>query len=647
MRDIVAGDTELGDHVTDHAAKRIAGLKDGDGHAGARQEERRRQAGRTAADNGNVALAVVGDSLGTQLGQHGGHGLAGGLELAGANLGALGLVECTLAGTAAGMRADGAGNERQGVALDDDVECVLVAAIVNSRQVGGNILLDGAARAARRGKAVGKRALAGDLAIGQRAQRLLVERVGERIGLNRGHGVERDARERLTVQVGKLASHLAKALVATGLEHVGRQGNGPNAGIVQGTDVVDRGTAGVADAQLAIELLGNATGGLDGQREQRTAGHVHLGGRQLVPGHVDGERVGQLDAKLQAALGAQGNQALEHGHGVGPLQVLAEVRIVEDDVVKAQLVEALAGKLIAQQRGVALDVGVEALLGDQICRDTLDLRRRAAMQRGLGNGIGDARRDGLDKRGIDMLKLVQVGERPRAALVPNLGAAGVLHALDIGVDLGALDTLQVIAHGHVKDKAVRVSQAVLASDQVAGEPCLHVLGKGLRNLELGRPLAVVALVLRHNAGLVHTLGELLAVHNLNGLELKEAGTGHVGCHDVLGQLRVGTGGRAKRSLDALVKNGKRALLVGRDHLAHAKDGALSLVLLDDPVHQLRKRDRPHDVAHSELLSVTPGETARRAQIRCSASTSAGDPAEVAYTRVGCGETSDARESTCN
>ena len=647
VRDIVAGDTELGDHVTDHAAERVAGLKDGDGHAGARQEERRRQAGRAAADNGNVALAVVGDGLGAQLGQHGGHGLAGGLELAGADLGALGLVECTLAGTAAGMRADGAGNERQGVALDDDVERVLVATLVNSRQVGGNILLDGAARAARRGKAVGNRAFAGDLAVGQRAQRLLVERVGERVGLDRGHGLERDARERLAVQIGKLAGHLAKALVATGLEHVGRQGNGPNAGIVQGTDVVDRGTAGVADAQLAIELLGNAAGGLDGQREQRTTGHVHLGGGQLVPRHVDGERVGQLDAKLQAALGAQGNQALEHGHGVGPLQVLAEVRVIEDDVVKAQLVQALAGKLIAQQRGVALDVGVEALLGDQVGRDALDLRRRAAMQRGLGDGVGHASRDGLDKRGVDMLKLVQVGERPCAALIPDVRAAGVLHTLDVGVDLGALNTLEVITHGHVEDKAVRAAQTVLASDQVAGKPCLHVLGKGLRNLELGRPFAVVALVLSHDAGLVHTLGELLAVHNLDGLELKEARTSHIGCHDVLGKLRIGTGSRAKRSLDALVKNGKRALLVGRDHLAHAKDGVLGLVLLDDPVHQLRKRDRPHDVAHSELLSVTPGETARRAQIRCSASTSAGDPAEVAYTRVGCGETSDARESTCN
>ena len=599
--------------MTDHTAEGVAGLEDGDGHAGTRQEERRRQTSRAAADNGNVALAVVGNGLSAQLGQHGGHGLAGGLELAGADLGALGLVECTLAGTAAGMRADGTGNERQGVALDDDVERVLVAALVNSRQVGGNVLLDGAARAARRSKAVVKRALAGDLAVGQRAQRLLVERVGERVGLDRGHGVERDARERLAVQVGELASHLAKALVATGLEHIGRQGDGPNARVIQGADVVDRGAAGVADAQLAVKLLGNAAGSLDGQREQRTAGHVHLGGGQLVPRHVDGEGVGQLDTKLQAALGAQGNQALKHGHGVDPLQVLAEVRVVEDDIVKAQLVKALTGKLITQQRGVALDVGVEALLGDQIGRDALDLRRRAAVQGGLGDGVGHACRNGLDKRGVDMLELVQVGKCPLAALVPDLGAAGVLHTLDVGVDLGTLDALEVIAHGHVEDKAVRAAQAIFASDEVAGEPCLDVLGICLRNLELGRPLAVVALVLRHDAGLVDALGKLLAVHDLDGLELKEARARHIGGNDVLGKLRVGAGGRAKRSLDALVKNGKRALLVGRDHLAHAKDGALGLVLLDDPVHQLRKRDRPHDVAHNELLSVTPDETARRAK----------------------------------
>ena len=235
------------------------------------------------------------------------------------------------------------------------------------------------------------------------------------------------------------------------------------------------------------------------------------------------------------------------------------------------------------------------------------------MQRGLGDGVGHASRDGLDKRGVDMLKLVQIGERPCTALVPDVGTAGVLHALDVGVDLGALNTLEVITHGHVKDKAVRAAQAILASNEVAGEPRLHVLGICLRNLELGRPLAVVALVLRHDTGLVDALGKLLAVHDLDGLELKEACTRHIGGNDVLGKLRVGAGGRAKRGLDALVKNGKRALLAGRDHLAHAKDGALGLVLLDGPVHQLRKRDRPHDVAHNELLSVTPGETARRAK----------------------------------
>ena len=106
------------------------------------------------------------------------------------------------------------------------------------------------------------------------------------------------------------------------------------------------------------------------------------------------------------------------------------MRVIKDDVIKAQLVEALAGKLIAQQRGVTLDVGVKALLGDEVGRDALDLGGRAAMQRGLGDGVGHARRNGLDKRGVDMLKLIQVGEcqarhsfqtsEPLASFMPSM-----------------------------------------------------------------------------------------------------------------------------------------------------------------------------------------------------------------------------------
>ena len=140
---------------------------------------------------------------------------------------------------------------------------------------------------------------------------------------------------------------------------------------------------------------------------------------------------------------------------------------------------------------------------------------------------------GVDEVRVHALEAAEVGLRPSRGTGPHGGAGGVLHALDVGVDLWALDALEVVADRHVEDEAVRVSQTKLAGKQLAGPPGLDVLAHGLRDLELGGPLAVVALVLGDDAGLGHATGEFLAVHHLDGLELEEAGTRNVGGHDVL------------------------------------------------------------------------------------------------------------------
>jgi hypothetical protein len=49
--------------------------------------------------------------------------------------------------------------------------------------------------------------------------------------------------------------------------------------------------------------------------------------------------------------------------------------------------------------------------------------------------------------------------------------------------------------------------------------------KACGTVELGGPLAVVALVLRQDAGAADALGQLRAVHLLDGLELEEPGAG--------------------------------------------------------------------------------------------------------------------------
>ena len=431
------------------------------------------------------------------------------------------------------MRAQGARHEGQGVALQDDAQGVGVAALVVGAQVAGDVLVNGAVLAAGRGEAVHQRQLARHVTLRHRLNGVLQALLARDGRHQRVHGSGVHTGKALGVNALQRFSHLGHAVVAAGLQDVGGHGHGPDARIHQAANVLRVRAAGVGDAQLALELVGNAVRQGQAQRVQGSAGHVHLLAGQLRPGHVHGEGVGELHAKLQAALVAELLQTVQHGNGVGPLQVLHEVVLVEDDVVKAQAVQHVAGGAVTQERGVALDEGVEPLLANEVGGDALDLVGRAAVKGGLGDGVGDAGRDGVNKGLVNVVKEAQVGARPGNGLLELRLLGGVHHLVDEAVHLGGLYALQVIAHGHVEDEAVRVSQAQLARQQLAGNPGLHVLRVGLRHGQLRGPLAVVALVGGQDAGLVDAGGKLRAVHLLHGLELKEAGARHVGGDDVL------------------------------------------------------------------------------------------------------------------
>jgi hypothetical protein len=135
---------------------------------------------------------------------------------------------------------------------------------------------------------------------------------------------------------------------------------------------------------------------------------------------------------------------------------------------------------------------------------------------------------------------------PAIALLPDRGLAGVLHPLEVGVDLGALDALQVVADADVVGDVLDATKSQLLAEHRDGEVGLDVFVEGLRHRQLGGPLAVVALVGRLDAGLGHGVADLLAVHLLNGLELHEPGAGEVGDEDVVGELGLGTSGRPER-----------------------------------------------------------------------------------------------------
>ena len=287
---------------------------------------------------------------------------------------------------------------------------------------------------------------------------------------------------------------------------------------------------------------------------------------------------------------------MEHGDGVLVLQVLLEVVVVEGDVVVAHAVQDGPGGLVAQDGGIALDEGVQVLLLNQVAGDALDLVRRAAVEGGHRHTAGDVGRDGVDVSDLAGEELLQ----DLNALLENGGLAGVDHAVQEVVDLLALDARQVVAHGHIEHEAVGVAQAVDLGHHFQGAPGLHIFLKGLLDVQLGRPLAVVALVLRQDAGTVDAGGQLRAVHLLDGLQLEKPGAAEVTGDDVLGQLGVGTGGGAEGGLDGLAEDGQllHARLVG---LVDTEHGAVPLVFGGDPGHQFPEGNGNHQFRHAFFL----------------------------------------------
>ena len=179
--------------VARDAAELVRALEDRDLGARAREEERRGEAGRAAADDGDVLARGARDRRhrgGLELAQDLVEAAAGRVELVAADARSVGLVEGALALGAAGVRAEVAGDVRQRVLLDDDAQGLRELALVNAREVGRDVLADGAAGAAGRREAAHERQLGVDLVGLGRLDGLLVVLAGGHAGRELGHGVD-------------------------------------------------------------------------------------------------------------------------------------------------------------------------------------------------------------------------------------------------------------------------------------------------------------------------------------------------------------------------------------------------------------------------------------------------------------------------
>ncbi len=575
------------------AAKRGLPLKDRAGYARSAEEIGRGHARGTAADDGGL---FAGDGLGSS---DGGHerviSVLRSKQLCVADVDGA-FVEVAAAAVHAAVGTDGAGDERQGVFLCDQTQGLIIQALAAELQIFGDILLDGTAAPARRREAVepGHRLFA--LAVGQRLDGLDVVRVctaREAQGLD---GLRVGAVKGTEGQLLHRFAHLGQAVVAAGLENGGGHSNGPDAGREELFTIKPVCAAGKGDLHLTAEFARDPGAHLNGQREQAAAGHIHFVVGQLAPGSFHGEGVGELETELQSPLVCQGLKAAEHRDRIAPLQILLEVVIVKDDIIIAHGVQDGARGLIAQDGGVALDVGVESLFAKQIRSDALDLIGRTAVERGEGHRAGDVGRDAVDKGGL-------VGEglfQDLFAELELLGLGGVLHGLDIAVDLFAPDALKVIPDGHVDDKAVGVAKTEVFGQDLERTPGLDILVSGLGYGEFSGPLLVVAFIVRQDTRSGHAGCKIRAVHLLDGLNLKEARARQVGGDDILRKLGVGTRCGAKGRFDFFTENWKDLRRICAVELANAENRAIEGIFLFDPADELVKWDGVHSLRHTRL-----------------------------------------------
>ena len=361
-----------------------------------------------------------------------------------------------------------------------------------------------------------------------------------------------------------------------------------------GGDVHRIRAGGVGDVEVAVELVQQLVVQVHRDRVERPARHVHLVARHALGVVVHRQGVAQLDPEGEILLRSHALQRLDQLDRHGVLQVVLEDRVGDHDLGEAQpVVQDVQHPLLAQERGVHLHDRVQPALLQGVAGDALDLVGRAAVHRGEGDAVGQLRRD------LDVGELRELAGDDLLDLAELL--RGVGHRVHEPGHAGRLDPLQVVADAHVEDRAERRAlPAQHPAEDVEDGPGDDVLVRRLLQLELLRPLDVVALVGHVDAGpRDHQL-----VHDLHGLQLDEPAAAQPRRDDVLAELGVrpcgrADGGRQVVARPAKVRHGKGCVRFGRveERAVDIEDGSLALVFHQDAPKLRGEGLDLHDVGH--------------------------------------------------
>ena len=169
--------------------------------------------------------------------------------------------------------------------------------------------------------------------------------------------------------------------------------------------------------------------------------------------------------------------------------------------------------------------------------------------------ITDERRNALDIFFCYMFKFVCMCKKYFFTFFECLSIFCILHALNKCINLFGFDTCQIVSHTDVELESIHASQSVFLCHKGQKEPCFDIFILRLLYIQLGRPLTVVALIIRFDTWFVDTRCQFSTVHNLNSFQLEKTRSCIIRSNDILCQLAVRACCRSNRGLQFSSKNG--------------------------------------------------------------------------------------------
>ncbi len=306
----------------------------------------------------------------------------------------------------------------------------------------------------------------------------------------------------------------------------------------------------------------------------------------------DRECVGQLDAEHQLAADGRVGQLLEEGEGVGVVEVFIKDLVGDYQVVEAEpVVEDRPQPFGTEEGGVELDAGVQASVTEQVTGDRTNLVGWTSVHCGEGDVVGHARGDwvlgglGPSTRN-DFYGLTQI-------------IAWVFDLVEVPLHVGLTNPGEVIADRKVEDQAGILTRESQASVQgVYQDPGVEVFGEGLLDPELLRPLDIVTLVLHIDA----RFGDLDLIEGLDRFELDKPCPTQPGDDDVLGELRMRTGGNSERGFEGMSIDRRLecavVIWVEEEGAGDPEDRILGVEFVGDPGAENLERQGVETVRHA-------------------------------------------------